>query len=107
VRVLLYLGAAITVVTTIAAISVLGPSSEVVGALVWASWPGVVAFVIARGLPRGGRRLFWWTVAVCAFWVLGALAALGEADPRGFVQLLLPGAIVILLIRPASRAFLR
>jgi hypothetical protein len=105
VRVLLYLGAGFTVLATVGAIAVFGTSAEALGRLVWASWPGVAAFFIARRLDRGGRRLYWSVVVVCGFWVLGALAALGSGDPRGVTQLLIPTAVLVLLTRRGSRAF--
>lgn len=109
VRVLFMFAAGLTLVMAVATLSVLGADAELVGRLIWASWPGAVVLVIALRLPRlaGSRRWFAVTVVVCSVWVLGALGTLGRGDPRGLVQLLIPVVSLVLLTRPLSRDFFR
>jgi hypothetical protein len=105
-RVLLFFGAAITALLVVSALLMAGASAELIGRLVWMSWPGAAAFVIALRLQRRGKGLFWATVVVSGFWILSALAALGQGNPRGFTQLAIPVAILVLVTRPASRDYL-
>jgi len=105
VRVLLYLGGVITVLSVIGLLTSDGFSAENIGQLIWIAWPGVLGLVIARKLPNGGRRWFWLIVVVAAFWLLGALAAIGEGDPRGVTTLILPIATLIAVTRRSSRDF--
>jgi hypothetical protein len=103
VRVLLYLGAALTALTALGALLAGGLGPANLGQVLWASWPGAVAFVLARRLHRGGPVVFWGVVAVCAFWALGALATLGAGELRGFTQLIVPVAVLVLLLRRQGR----
>lgn len=103
VRALLYAGAALTALALVGALLGGGLGGENLGRAVWATWPGVAAFVLARRLHRGGRVEFWGVLVVCGFWALGALATLGAGQLRGLTQLLIPVAVLVLLLRRDGR----
>ena len=107
IRVLLYIAAAITVLLAVAVPLVLGATAEVIGQVIWAAWPGVVGFFIARGLHLGGQRRFWLVIVVAGFWLLGALGALGHGNPRGITQLIFPIALLIAVTRRSARDFFK
>jgi hypothetical protein len=104
-RVLLFVGAGLTGLMVSAALLALGISAPLLGSLLWFAWPGVAALVIGLKLPGGGKRLYWATVVVSAFWILSALAALGGGDPRGLTQLILPVAVLVLITRRSAKDF--
>jgi len=105
VRVLLYVGGAITLLTTLGFLVSEGFTAENIGQAIWVAWPGTVGLVIARKVHTGGRRRYWLIVVVAAFWMLGALGSLGQGDPRGITGLILPIATLVALTRRTSRDF--
>jgi hypothetical protein len=105
-QILLFLGAVFTVLVVVGALLSLQFSVALVVYLVVVVWPGAAGFVIAVRLSRGGRKLFWFAMVVCGFWILEGLASLGGGDPRGITQLIIPVGVVLLLTRPPARAFL-
>lgn len=106
-RVLLYVWAGVTLLVTIGFLASQAVDGERVGQLVWAIWPGVAAYFVARGIRHGGRNRFRWTIVIAAFGILGALGAIGAGEPRGVTQLILPVAVLIAVLRPSARAFFR
>ena len=106
-RVALFVGAALTVLTIVGYLVTVGGSSESVGRAIWVSVPGVIAFVVALRMDRGGMRRFWWAVGGCGLWILGALASVGRGDPRGLTQLVIPVVVLVLVTRPSARRFFR
>jgi hypothetical protein len=104
-RVLLYVGGVITLLTTFGYLASEGLTGATVGQAVWSAWPGVAGLVIARKVHLGGRRRFWVIVVVAAFWILGALGAIGRGDPRGVTELILPIALLVALTRRSSRDY--
>jgi hypothetical protein len=106
-RVLLYVWAGLTLLITVGFLISQAVTAETLGAFIWTIWPGVAAVFIARGIRNGGRKRFWWTVVAGAFGILGALAAIGEGDPRGVTELILPVAVLITVTRPTARAFIQ
>jgi hypothetical protein len=106
VRVLLYVGGVITLLTTLGFLVGLGVSAETAGRAIWAVWPGVAALFLARGLREGGAARFWAIVVVAAVWVFMGLAQLGRGEPRGLTSIVIPVAILILVTRPAARGYL-
>ncbi len=102
-RILLYVGGAIGILTTLGFLTAEGFSAENTGAAVWAVWPAVAAVFLARGLADGGRRQFWGIVVVGAVWVLIGLAELGRGEPRGLTSLVIPIAILVLVTRQSAR----
>ncbi|MCY7394724.1 MAG: hypothetical protein LH468_01010 [Nocardioides sp.] len=106
-RVLLLVGAALTLVTVLAFVVSVGPSPESIGRGIWVCVPAVIALVVAPRMGRPGRKTFWWAAAAAALWVLGALGSLGGGDPRGLTQLVIPVVVLVLLTRPRARAFFR
>lgn len=107
VRILLVLGSMFTALLVIGYLMVAGVTPESVGLMVWGGWPGVLAVVLARSLPKGGRRRYWLVIVVAAFWTLGALGDIGNGHPRGLTQLLLPVGILATHLQRASREFYR
>jgi hypothetical protein len=106
-RVALFIGAALTVLTVFGYLLVMGGGSEAVGRAIWVSVPGVIAFMVALRMPRGGKRLFWWAVGACGLWIVGALGSIGRGDPRGLTQLVIPVLVLVLLTRSSARRFFR
>lgn len=107
VRVLMFITAGLTLVIIVTGLALYGVSPEVVGFLVWSSWPGVLEFVLALLIRRPSRVKFWLIVVAAAFSILSSLAALGEGDPRGFTSQILPIVILVFLLRRSSRAYFR
>jgi hypothetical protein len=105
VRILLYVGGVITVLTTLGYLVSEGFSAENLGLAVWVAWPGILGLVIARKVAAGGRRRYWLIVVIAAFWMLGALGSIGQGDPRGITGLILPIATLVALTRRSSRDF--
>lgn len=106
-RVLLVVTAAISAVTALAYLSVVGLSPETVGLAVWTLVPGGLALVLAGRLGYDRSRVFWAVIALEVFFVLQALVRVAAADPQGLSNLLLPAAVLVCVTRPAARAYLR
>lgn len=106
-RVLLLLLAAGTAVTVLAYLAAVDISAPAVGQSLWVCVPAVIGVLVATRLRRPSTAVLRWGLAACALWLAAALASLAQGDPRGLTQLLLPAAVLVLLLRPASRAFLR
>ncbi|MFF3096365.1 alpha/beta hydrolase [Streptomyces cyaneofuscatus] len=103
------------VATLVGAISALSTASSVdavdghlFGLLLYASLPGVSAFVLSLYVRTGGVGVWRGLFAVQVWLVLGAVAELsGGAGAQGVARLALPVAVVVLLARPGSRRWLR
>ncbi|MGW8490325.1 alpha/beta hydrolase [Streptomyces sp. NPDC055886] len=103
------------VATLVGAIRALSTASSVdavdgylLGLLLYASLPGVAAFVLSLYVRHGGVRVWYGLLAVQAWIVLGALAGLSGGDEgSGVARLALPGAVIVLLCRPGSRRWFR
>lgn len=79
--------------------------AQMLGALTWALLPAVLALVGGL-LTRGGRRASYVLVLVAGvLGVIGALSTIGAGSPTGVFSLLLPGALLVLVHRPAARAY--
>ncbi|MFD4024010.1 Tox-REase-5 domain-containing protein [Streptomyces sp. NPDC058576] len=81
--------------------------AEVLGILLYASAPGVLAALLARQVRTGSTRVRWGIVAVQVWLILGGLANLGDGSPDGVTQLVLPVLIIVLINREGSRAWFR
>ncbi|CAM5493060.1 restriction endonuclease fold toxin 5 domain-containing protein [Streptomyces californicus] len=81
--------------------------AEVLGILLYASVPGVLAALLARHVRTGGPRVRWGIVAVQVWLVLGGLANVGDGSPDGFTQLVVPILILVLINSEGSRAWFR
>lgn len=103
-RVVLYLGAFFSALVAVGVL-LTGPDGATVGRMVWAVWPGVVAFLVAVHLERGGRWRYTLSLVVAGFWLLGALGTIGRGEARGFGQLILPVLLLVFVLRPESRDF--
>ncbi|OAH13788.1 hypothetical protein [Streptomyces jeddahensis] len=79
----------------------------VLGALLYAIAPGTAGMLLARRMWAGGP----WTgralVGVQVWLALEALGTMAQGSGRGLTQLLLPVTLIVLLTRPASRAWFR
>lgn len=106
-RVLLLLLAAGTAVTVLAYLTAVDLSAPAVGQSLWVCVPAVVGVLVAVRLRRPSAAVLRWGLAACALWLAAAFASMAQGDLRGLTQLLLPTAVLVLLLRPASRAFLR
>ncbi|MFJ6439089.1 Tox-REase-5 domain-containing protein [Streptomyces sp. NPDC091649] len=81
--------------------------AEVLGILLYASAPGVLAALLARHVRTGRARVRWAVVAVQVWLILGGLANVGDGSPDGVTQLVLPVLIIVLISRAGSRAWFR
>ncbi|MGW6283921.1 alpha/beta hydrolase [Streptomyces sp. NPDC055107] len=103
------------VATLVGAVRALSTASSVdavdgylLGLLLYASLPGIGAFVLSLYVRRGGVRVWYGLLAVQAWIVLGALAELsGGAGAGGVARLVIPVAVIVLLCRPGSRRWFR
>ncbi|WP_030345870.1 Tox-REase-5 domain-containing protein [Streptomyces californicus] len=89
------------------ALAVGAMGAEVLGILLYASVPGVLAAVLARHVRTGGPRVRWGIVAVQVWLIIGGLANVGDGSPDGFTQLVVPILILVLINREGSRAWFR
>ncbi|MFF6908455.1 alpha/beta hydrolase [Streptomyces sp. NPDC012389] len=103
------------VATLVGAVGALSTASSVdaldghlLGLLLYASLPGVSAFVLSLYVRTGGIGVWRGLFAVQVWFVLGALAELsGEAGAQGAARLAVPVAVLVLLARPESRRWFR
>ncbi|WP_371624428.1 alpha/beta hydrolase family protein [Streptomyces sp. NBC_01116] len=103
------------VATLVGAVRALSTASSVdavdgylLGLLLYASLPGIGAFVLSLYVRKGGVRVWYGLLAVQAWIVLGALAELsGGAGAGGVARLVIPVAVIVLLCRPGSRRWFR
>ncbi|MFC3999477.1 hypothetical protein ACFOVU_26430 [Nocardiopsis sediminis] len=103
VRILLYVSGGLFVVTAVGMLMLTGVTAYELGYNAMASLPGVAQILLAVFIRRNGRVVFWSIVVLETLLALYSLITLGE-DGR-IPQLILPVATLILLLRPASRAF--
>lgn len=103
VRVLMFVVAGLTLLMTLAFLVTVGVTAAAIGAAVWFALPGVISFVLALRIPRGGTALRRGIIALEVFYVLLALSAIGQGDPRGVVNLVLPAVILVLLFRADAK----
>ncbi|WP_046469868.1 hypothetical protein [Allosalinactinospora lopnorensis] len=110
-RVLLFVLAAITLVTAVAGLAVNAfeatSTAEAAGFATALALPGVLAMVCGLRLRKGRRLLLWSLAALMVFMILLALSTIGQGDPRGLIQLLLPSTILVLVLLPTSRVYLK
>ncbi|WP_405635916.1 alpha/beta hydrolase [Streptomyces sp. NBC_01178] len=99
------------VATLVGAIRALSTASSVdavdgylLGLLLYASLPGVAAFVLSLYVRQGGVRVWYGLLGVQAWVVLGTVAEVGGgAGPVGVARLVMPAVVLVLLCRPESR----
>ncbi|MFI1222006.1 MULTISPECIES: Tox-REase-5 domain-containing protein [unclassified Streptomyces] len=89
------------------ALAVDAMGAEVLGILLYASAPGVLAALLARHVRTGSTRVRWGVVAVQVWLILGGLGNLGDGSPDGLTQLVLPALIIVLISRRGSREWFR
>ncbi|MEU1222416.1 alpha/beta hydrolase [Streptomyces microflavus] len=103
------------VATLVGAVGALSTASSVdavdghlLGLLLYASLPGVSAFVLSLYVRTGGIGVWRGLFVVQLWFVLGALAELsGGAGAQGVARLAVPVAVAVLLARPESRRWFR
>lgn len=98
-QVLMFVVAGITFLMTVAFVGSVGVTAAALGAALWIVAPGVVSLLLALRIPRGGVRLRRGIIALEIFYILLAISRLGNGDPRGLVNLVLPVVILVLLFR--------
>ncbi|MBB4932250.1 peptidoglycan/LPS O-acetylase OafA/YrhL [Lipingzhangella halophila] len=84
-----------------------GLTAEAAGAFTYLALPGVLALICGLRLRKGRRLFLGCVVALMVLMVLQALSTLGQGNPQGFTQLILPSIILVLVLLPSSRAYLR
>ncbi|MDX3379758.1 alpha/beta hydrolase [Streptomyces sp. ME02-6991-2A] len=103
------------VATLVGAISALSTASSVdavdghlLGLLLYASLPGVSAFVLSLYVRSGGVWVWRGLFAVQVWFVLGAVAELGGGGgAHGVARVAIPVAVAVLLARAGSRRWFR
>jgi hypothetical protein len=106
-QVLMFVAAGVTFIITLAFFVSVGVTAAALGAALWIVAPGVVGMLLAWRVPRGGIKLWRGIIALEVFYVLLSIARLGNGDPRGAVNLVLPIVILILLFRPQVKDHFR
>ncbi|GAA3730854.1 hypothetical protein HDA32_005593 [Spinactinospora alkalitolerans] len=105
VRVLLFVLAGLSAVGVVAALVLAGAVTDaLIGALLWAVFPGVLSLVFGLRLPKGGRVLFWSIVVLQALNLFLAVGNLSEGV-QGFTQMLIPVLTLVFVLRAPSRRF--
>lgn len=102
-QVLMYVTAGITFVMTLAFLVSVGVSAASLGASLWIAAPGVISLLLALRIPRGGVGLRRGIIALEIFYILLSLSRLGNGDPRGAVNLILPIVVLVLLFRRETK----
>ncbi|GAA4365936.1 hypothetical protein GCM10023088_11860 [Actinomadura verrucosospora] len=105
VRVLMFVAAGLTLVMTLAFFAAVGVTAAAIGAALWFALPGVLSLLLALRVPNGGTGLRRGIIALEIFYILLSLARVGEGDPRGVLNLILPIVILVLLFRPEAKAY--
>ncbi|WP_067476991.1 hypothetical protein [Actinomadura hibisca] len=105
VRILMFVVAGITFVTTLAFMITVGVSAASFGAAVWAVFPGVLSLVLALRIPQGSKGLRRGIIALEIFYILLSFSRLGQGDPRGLTNMVLPIAILILVFRSEVKEY--
>lgn len=105
VRVLMFVAAGLTLVMTLAFFAAVGVTAAAIGAALWFALPGVLSLLLALRVPNGGTGLRRGIIALEIFYILLSLARVGEGDPRGVLNLVLPIVILVLLFRPEAKAY--
>ncbi|MEV4007337.1 hypothetical protein [Actinomadura sp. NPDC049753] len=105
VRVLMFAAAGLTLVMTLAFFAAVGVTAAAIGAALWFALPGVLSLLLALRVPNGGTGLRRGIIALEIFYILLSLARLGQGDPRGVLNLVLPIVILVLLFRPEAKAY--
>ncbi|MFC4565937.1 hypothetical protein ACFO4E_29130 [Nocardiopsis mangrovi] len=103
VRILLYTAGGLTLVIAAAMLILTGVTAYELGYNLMVSLPGIAQILLAAFIRRNGRVIFWSVLALETLIGLYSLLTLG-GDGR-ITQLILPVATLVLLLRPASRAF--
>ncbi|MGI5118791.1 hypothetical protein ACQEU5_04490 [Marinactinospora thermotolerans] len=103
VRALLYVSGGLTLLLAVSMLILTGFSAYELGYNLMASLPGILQILLAVFVRRGGRVVFWSILVLESLLALYSLLTLG-GDGR-ITQLILPVVILVLLLRPASRAF--
>ncbi|TDQ55399.1 hypothetical protein [Actinorugispora endophytica] len=102
VRGLLFTYTAITALTVLGGLLAFGVSPEVLGALAYLAIPGTIALVCALRTPRGGRGLLWGIVVLQVVLILLGIGRLGNGEPQGLTNLVLPALVLFfVLLRPS------
>ncbi|MFI6517208.1 hypothetical protein ACIBF1_16760 [Spirillospora sp. NPDC050679] len=105
IRILMFVVAGITLVTTVAFMITVGVSAASLGAAVWAAFPGVLSLVLALRIPQGRTGLRRGIIALEIFYILLSFSRLGQGDPRGLTNMVLPIAILVLLFRSEVKEY--
>ncbi|GAA3752983.1 hypothetical protein HDA32_005565 [Spinactinospora alkalitolerans] len=107
VRILLFVLAGLSAVGVVAALVLVEAVTDaVVGALLWAVFPGVLSLIFGLRLPRGGPVLFWSIAVLQALNLFLAVGNLSEGV-QGITQMLIPILTLVFLLRAPSRRFFR
>ncbi|TDD79601.1 hypothetical protein E1293_22920 [Actinomadura darangshiensis] len=103
IRTLMFVVAGLTFVTTLALLVAEGVSAESLGTAIWYTWPAVLTLVLALRVPDGGTRLRRGIIALEIFYVLLGLARIGQGDPRGMPNLIIPIVLLVLLFQATAK----
>ena len=108
-RVLLFLAAALTALVSVLFFYATEQevSARLLGQLTWQALPGILSLWLGFWISRCGIGIQRWIIGVEVLAILQALGNLGQGDPRGLTNLILPIAIVFLVTRPSARRYFR
>lgn len=105
-RVLLYVLAAAAGIGLVSGFTAV-KSPYAAGLVFGAEVPGIAALVLAILMRPGRVWVRWAVVADCALYLWMAFGALDAGDPRGFAQMALPIALLVLVNVKTAREYFR
>lgn len=106
-RTLMFAVTAFTGLLIVTLLLVVGVGAESLALAAWLTVPGAVNLWLALRLPRAGIGVRRGIIALEIAFILFALAGLGQGDPRGVTNLIIPITILVLVTRPSATRFFR
>ncbi|ASU85053.1 hypothetical protein CDO52_21655 [Nocardiopsis gilva YIM 90087] len=103
IRILLFVLAGLNLVAAVGVFFALGADAFAFGYALFQTIPGVVFLLLGLWIRKKGRLVFGGIVAVASLFTIYILLTL--AGDSTVTQLLLPVLILILVMRPSSRAY--
>ncbi|MGK5557992.1 hypothetical protein ACSNOI_40940 [Actinomadura kijaniata] len=105
IRILMFVAAGFSFVATLAFLITVGVTAASLGAALWSVFPGVLSLVLALRIAEGRKGLRRGIIALEIFFILLAFSRLGQGDPRGLTNMVLPIAVLVLLFRSEVKAY--
>lgn len=104
-RILMLIVAGLSGLLVLVLLLVGGFSSQSLALATWIALPAALNLWLALSLPGAGLGMRRAIIALSAFYILLAVGNLGQGDPRGVTNLMIPAAVIILLTRRSAKEF--